>query len=397
MNYLFQVRGLLLPSGSPGHRPLAAAAAVAERDRAGRVQRAWACPRPICRAGTPRPDSSFIDAALHDLARPPAAATARRSRAVARPTSGSTGAAPPGRRWTGTPTAIISGPIHRTPTSTACRASRSPARTTSPTLDLRQVGARRAVGSQDHQLQRDRPEHRGRARSCRRPRSAAGSRSIPASATSGSETWASATWGSGTSGSATSASGTSGSATWGSGTWASATWGFPSDEALGPGDLNLETAVSTGGGGAPSGLTAVVQRDGHDDRDRRHRHDCDDDGGVLLSWNGPNVGSPVSFQVYRIRGRERDAGELRQASPGGERAGERHHLHRQGKLGDGDHDADDVFTWFVVATLSRRGARRRRAPAAPSRAARPTSPPSLSRRGWGRAARRGQRPWRSAA
>src|SRR5262249_29212190 len=39
--------------------------------------------------------------------------------------------------------------------------------------------------------------------------------------------------------------------------------GIPFDETLGPGDLTLETAVATSGGGAPSALTAVKQQDGH--------------------------------------------------------------------------------------------------------------------------------------
>ena len=131
--------------------------------------------------------------------------------------------------------------------------------------------------------------------------------------------------------------------------------GVPADETLGPGDLNLETAVNSGGGGAPNGLTAVVQRDDdHDDRDqdRRRHHDHDDCGGsVLLSWNAPNVGSPVSYEVYRIRGASVTPGSLAQRVLVATVPGNVTTVTDASKLGDGDHDADDVFTWFVVATL----------------------------------------------
>ena len=137
--------------------------------------------------------------------------------------------------------------------------------------------------------------------------------------------------------------------------------GIPFDEALGPGDLTLETAVSTGGGGAPSGLTAVRSRIAPEGRRHdatgisRHRHDCDDDGGVLLSWSAPNVGSPISFQVYRIRGARVTPASLAKRVLVATVPGNVTTFTDTSKLGDGDHDADDVFTWFVVATSAKPG------------------------------------------
>ena len=63
--------------------------------------------------------------------------------------------------------------------------------------------------------------------------------------------------------------------------------GVPADEALGPGDLNLETASSFGAA-APSALTAVPPS-----------RDC---GGVRLTWTPPNVGTVKTYQVYRVKG-----------------------------------------------------------------------------------------------
>ena len=119
----------------------------------------------------------------------------------------------------------------------------------------------------------------------------------------------------------------------------------------------MKTAVSTGGGGAPSGLTAAVQddqKDGSHDRHQRH-HDCDDDGGVLLSWSSPNVGSPISYQVYRIRGARVTPASLAKRVLVATVPGNVTTFTDTSKLGDGDHDADDVFTWFVVATLPQSG------------------------------------------
>jgi len=126
--------------------------------------------------------------------------------------------------------------------------------------------------------------------------------------------------------------------------------GIPFDETLGPGDLNFETAVATGGGGTPNALTAAVQTGSSGSRDRRHRYDCDHDS-VLLTWKAPNVGSPISYQVYRIRGAAVTPAALAKRVLVATVPGSTTSVSDTSKLGDGDHDADDVFTWFVVATL----------------------------------------------
>jgi len=129
--------------------------------------------------------------------------------------------------------------------------------------------------------------------------------------------------------------------------------GIPFDEKLGPGDLTLETAVSTSGGGAPNGLTAALQTNTSNSSSRydRHRHDCDDETSVLLQWNAPNVGSPISYQVFRIRGAIVTPKTLQGRTLVATVPGNTTSFTDTSKLGDGDHDRDDVFTWFVVATL----------------------------------------------
>jgi len=62
--------------------------------------------------------------------------------------------------------------------------------------------------------------------------------------------------------------------------------GPPTDEPLGPGDLNLDTAGSLGN--APNFLTAVALKGKV--------------GGVQLAWSAPNVGVPIAYQVYRVEG-----------------------------------------------------------------------------------------------
>jgi hypothetical protein len=52
----------------------------------------------------------------------------------------------------------------------------------------------------------------------------------------------------------------------------------------GPGDLNLDTAAAVGS--APSALTATVLKK----------------SGIALAWQGPNVGTPIAYQVYRVQG-----------------------------------------------------------------------------------------------
>src|SRR5262249_4840821 len=61
--------------------------------------------------------------------------------------------------------------------------------------------------------------------------------------------------------------------------------GVPADEPLGPGDLNLDTAGAIGN--TPNSLTATALKA---------------NGGVQLSWQAPNVGTPISYQVYRVTG-----------------------------------------------------------------------------------------------
>jgi hypothetical protein len=93
-----------------------------------------------------------------------------------------------------------------------------------------------------------------------------------------------------------------------------------------------------------------VQTGSSGSRDRRHRYDCDHDS-VLLSWNAPNVGSPISYQVYRIRGAAVTPASLAKRVLVATVPGTSTSVADTTRLGDGDHDADDVFTWFVVATL----------------------------------------------
>jgi hypothetical protein len=61
--------------------------------------------------------------------------------------------------------------------------------------------------------------------------------------------------------------------------------GVPADEALGPGDLNLDTAGSLGN--APNTLTAVSLKK---------------NGGIQLAWLPPHVGAAIAYQVYRVEG-----------------------------------------------------------------------------------------------
>jgi hypothetical protein len=57
-----------------------------------------------------------------------------------------------------------------------------------------------------------------------------------------------------------------------------------SDDTLGLGDLNLETAGSLGN--APTGLAATALKK----------------GGILLQWSAPHVGTALSYDVYRVIG-----------------------------------------------------------------------------------------------
>ncbi len=121
--------------------------------------------------------------------------------------------------------------------------------------------------------------------------------------------------------------------------------GVPADEALGPGDLNLETA-SAFGAAAPSVLTAVAPS-----------RDC---GGVRLSWTPPNLGTVISYQVYRVMGpsvtpENFDRRVLVAKVPGTVTSVIDNHRHGDDDDEDHDrrrdHDEGGVFTYFVVATL----------------------------------------------
>jgi hypothetical protein len=61
--------------------------------------------------------------------------------------------------------------------------------------------------------------------------------------------------------------------------------GVPADEALGPGDLNLDTAGSLGN--APNSLTAIALKK---------------NGGIQLAWLPPHVGGAIAYQAYRVEG-----------------------------------------------------------------------------------------------
>ena len=82
--------------------------------------------------------------------------------------------------------------------------------------------------------------------------------------------------------------------------------GIPADEPLGSGDLDLETAGTLASN--PTALTATVVKSGKgDDGSRKQRrHDDDDDDcsklSVLLTWQAPNVSGAIGYQVYRVAG-----------------------------------------------------------------------------------------------
>jgi hypothetical protein len=61
--------------------------------------------------------------------------------------------------------------------------------------------------------------------------------------------------------------------------------GVPADEPLGAGDLNLDTAGALAN--APNSLTATSLKG---------------NAGIQLGWAAPSVGSPISYQVYRVTG-----------------------------------------------------------------------------------------------
>ena len=105
------------------------------------------------------------------------------------------------------------------------------------------------------------------------------------------------------------------------------------------GDLNLETAAATGGGTTPNSLTAQIVR-------TRYCHNA-----VELDWSGPNVGSPIQYQVYRVQGATVTPKNFARRKLVAKVPGNVTTALDEERLGDGDHDADDTFTYFVVATL----------------------------------------------
>ena len=111
------------------------------------------------------------------------------------------------------------------------------------------------------------------------------------------------------------------------------------DGTAGSGDLTLETAANAGGGSPPSGLTATIVQT----RSCRNA--------VQLAWNAPNVGTPISYQVYRVQGPTVTPKNFARRKLVASVPGNVTSALDQERIGDGDHDRDDVFTYFVVATL----------------------------------------------
>jgi hypothetical protein len=61
--------------------------------------------------------------------------------------------------------------------------------------------------------------------------------------------------------------------------------GVPADEPLGAGDVSLDTAGSLAN--PPSAMTATALKG---------------NGGIQLTWHAPNLGTPLSYQLYRLEG-----------------------------------------------------------------------------------------------
>ena len=189
----------------------------------------------------------------------------------------------------------------------------------------------------------------------------------PAPAVGGGLHWtaAAATWG----------SATSVSATWASGTWASATsgsedlgfgdlgfgdfgfgdLGVPADEALGPGDLNLETAVTRAAAARrtasarPSSATTTTMTDirtgGATTTTTTAEAAC------CLAGTPRTLARRSRTRSTGFRGASVTPASLAKRVLVATLPGNVTTFTDASKLGDGDHDADDVFTWFVVATL----------------------------------------------
>ena len=333
MNYLFQVHGLLLPSGSPTidlsrqELPSLTESALSEASGLGMATTylpSWYAPsgaNTINGVLGTSPAGRFCDGTLVPAGGP----------SYVRIDGNSTAGSP--LDWNGN--GAIGGNDSQDANFDATSGETFSGANDFATMDLRQVGARRAVGSQTISYSVIDP--------------ATGLPPVaPAPAVGGG---LSLDTGFGDLGFGDLGFGDLGFGDLGFGDLGFGDLGIPFDEKLGPGDLNFETAVTTGGGGAPSGLTAAVQTTTSTSSKGHGGHDCDTNAGVLLSWSAPNVGAPISYQVFRIRGAAVTPASLAKRVLVGTVPGSTTSFTDASKLGDGDHDADDVFTWFVVATL----------------------------------------------
>jgi len=106
--------------------------------------------------------------------------------------------------------------------------------------------------------------------------------------------------------------------------------GVPANEPLGPGDVNFDTAGSLAN--APSSLTATSLK-GHK--------------GIQLAWQAPNVGTPLSYQVYRVTGTGVTPSSFAARTLVANVAGAVTSLVDASKL----LQPNTAYTYFVVATL----------------------------------------------
>jgi hypothetical protein len=360
MNYLFQVHGLLLPGGtqtidlSRQQLPSLNEGALSESSGLGGPTAylpSWYAP-----AGT-----SFIDAALGT------SPAGRFCDGTPVPTGGPAYVRIDGTSTAGTPLdwngdGIINGPDSQDANFDSIASQTFNGANDYATMDLRQVGARRAIGSQAISYSVLDPS--GNLPVPPAPAVGGGLSLDTGFGDLGFGDLGFGDLGFGDLGFGDLGFGDLGFGDLGFGDLGFGDLGIPFDETLGPGDLNFETAVSTSGGGAPAGLSAVLQAGGGDDHDNQkgRGHDCDDgrhhgrghgcdDDSVLLTWSSANVGSPISYQVFRIPGAAVTPASLAKRVLVGTVPGNVTSFTDTSRLGDGDHDADDVFTWFVVATL----------------------------------------------
>ena len=120
--------------------------------------------------------------------------------------------------------------------------------------------------------------------------------------------------------------------------------GAPMPDGSAPvGELDVETAQSVGASG-PTGLSATIQQSGDCDRDDDHDH-----GGatsVLLQWNPPSVGSPKAYQVYRVKGAGLTPDNIGDKTLVAKTSGKTTSVTDTSKLSPGK-----TYTYFVTATL----------------------------------------------